>query len=112
MVSPVIGVAVLSVLYVVWKYLYHTDTPKIKGLPEIPGLPLFGSLIELGQNHAKVAQGWSQKYGWPVFQARLGNKVRIAAWHPRRRGSRTSTKFASNSESSSPTPSIPSAISG
>ncbi|KAF2668754.1 cytochrome P450 [Microthyrium microscopicum] len=73
MLSPVVGVAILSVLYVLWKYVNATEQPKIKGLPEIPGLPLFGSLIELGQNHAKVAQKWSQKYG-PVFQARLGTK--------------------------------------
>ena len=75
MVSPVVGVALLSVVYLLWKYLDHTDQPKIRDLPEIPGWPLFGSLIELGQNHAKVAEQWSKKYGWPVFQVRLGTKV-------------------------------------
>jgi phenylacetate 2-hydroxylase len=75
MPSPIIGVAILSILYVFWKYLYNTDIPKIKGIPEIPGWPLFGSLIELGEYHAKVAQDWSKKYG-PVFQVRLGNRVR------------------------------------
>jgi phenylacetate 2-hydroxylase len=54
--------------------LYGTDTPHIKGLPEVPGLPLFGSLYELGTSHAKVAQGWAKKYG-PVFQVRMGNRV-------------------------------------
>lgn len=68
------GVAVLS--FFLYKLLYGTDTPHIKGIPEIPGLPLFGSLIELGTNHPKVAQGWAKKYG-PVFQVRLGRKVRI-----------------------------------
>jgi phenylacetate 2-hydroxylase len=68
------GVAVLG--YFLYKFLYGTDTPHIKGLPEVPGLPLFGSLVELGTNHAKVAQGWAKKYG-PVFQVRMGNRVRL-----------------------------------
>jgi hypothetical protein len=67
------GVAVLG--FFLYKLLYGTDTPHIKGLPEVPGLPLFGSLFELGTNHAKVAQGWAKKYG-PVFQVRMGNRVR------------------------------------
>jgi len=71
--SPVLGIAILSILYVLWKALSQTEQPKIKGLPEIPGWPIFGSLFELGENHAKVAQNWAKKYG-PVFQARLGNK--------------------------------------
>lgn len=74
MPSPVIGLALLSALYVIYQYVYKTDTPKIKGLPEIPGWPLFGSLFELGEYHAKVAQKWSEKYG-PVFQVRLGNRA-------------------------------------
>jgi hypothetical protein len=74
MTSPVIGIAILSVIYLLCKWLYATDLPKIKGIPEIPGWPLFGSLIELGEYHAKVAQDWSKKYG-PVFQVRLGNRV-------------------------------------
>ncbi|RDI85570.1 hypothetical protein Vi05172_g4486 [Venturia inaequalis] len=73
MPSPVVGLAILSVLYAVYKYVYKTDTPKIKGLPEIPGWPLFGSLFELGEYHAKVAQKWAENYG-PVFQVRLGNR--------------------------------------
>lgn len=58
-----------------YRFMYGTDTPHIKGLPEVPGLPVFGSLYELGTNHAKVAQGWAKKYG-PVFQVRMGNRVR------------------------------------
>ncbi|KAI4912648.1 hypothetical protein J4E90_006054 [Alternaria incomplexa] len=65
------GVAVLG--FFLYRLLYGTDTPHIKGLPEVPGLPLFGSLHELGTNHAKVAQGWAKKYG-PVFQVRMGNR--------------------------------------
>ncbi|EOA81911.1 uncharacterized protein SETTUDRAFT_23171 [Exserohilum turcica Et28A] len=58
------GIAVLA--YFLYKLLYGTDTPHIKGLPEVPGLPLFGSLYELGTCHAKVAQGWAKKTctGW------------------------------------------------
>ncbi|KAK7885599.1 hypothetical protein LTR67_010392 [Exophiala xenobiotica] len=51
-----------------------TDIPKIKGIPEIPGaLPLFGHLLQLGQDHATVCEGWWRKYRQSVFQIRLGN---------------------------------------
>jgi phenylacetate 2-hydroxylase len=62
------------VFYAIVKYLTATDVPKIKNLPEIPGVPIFGNLIQLGTDHARVAQRWVKKYG-PVFQTRLGNKV-------------------------------------
>ena len=29
-----------------------TDIPKIHGLPEASGWPIFGSLIQLGENHS------------------------------------------------------------
>ncbi|KAF1364899.1 cytochrome P450 phenylacetate hydroxylase-like protein [Lizonia empirigonia] len=67
----VAGAVVVGIF--LYRFLYGTETPHIKGLPEVPGLPLFGSLFELGTNHAKVAQGWAKKYG-PVFQVRMGNK--------------------------------------
>jgi len=74
MASPVVlGVAALLVFFVV-RYLNSSDTPKIKNLPEIPGVPLFGNLLQLGTDHATVAQKWAKQYG-PVFQTRLGNKV-------------------------------------
>jgi phenylacetate 2-hydroxylase len=69
----VAGAVVVGIF--LYRFMYGTDTPHIKGLPEVPGLPVFGSLYELGTNHAKVAQGWAKKYG-PVFQVRMGNKVR------------------------------------
>ncbi len=74
MTSPVVGIAVLFVFYVLWRCANATDKPKIEGIPEIPGWPIIGSLHELGEVHARVAQRWAMKYG-PVFQARLGNKV-------------------------------------
>lgn len=74
MVSPVVLFGLLSTIYFVARYLNRTDTPKIKNLPEIPGVPIFGNLLQLGSTHAKVAKGWAKQYG-PVFQTRLGNKV-------------------------------------
>lgn len=74
MTIPIYAAGVAVVCFFLYRLLYGTDQPHIKGLPEVPGLPLFGSLIELGTNHAKVAQGWAKKYG-PVFQVRMGNRV-------------------------------------
>lgn len=64
---------ILSCLYVAVTLLDRTDVPKIKNLPEIPGWPIFGNLIELGDNHALQASKWAKKYG-PVFQVRMGNR--------------------------------------
>lgn len=75
----VIGIAAIAAVYFFLKFLNATDTPKIKGLPEIPGVPIFGNLIQLGTDHARVAQKWAAKYG-PVFQTRLGNRVSL--WLP------------------------------
>ncbi|KAK3044265.1 hypothetical protein LTS18_001755 [Coniosporium uncinatum] len=74
MTYQVIGVALIAAIYFLVQYLNRTETPKIEGIPEVSGYPLFGSLIELGTNHAKVAQRWAEKYG-PVFQVRMGNKI-------------------------------------
>jgi phenylacetate 2-hydroxylase len=71
----VVGIAIAVVLYIFIKYLNQTDTPKIKNLPEVPGLPLFGSLLKFGSDHATAAYNYSKTYG-PVFQVRLGNRVR------------------------------------
>lgn len=63
----------LAVFLLLLRYFNSTDKPKIKNLPEIPGVPIFGNLLQLGSQHAKVAQSWVKKYG-PVFQVRLGNR--------------------------------------
>jgi phenylacetate 2-hydroxylase len=63
----------IALVYTAIKLLDRTDIPKIKNLPEVPGLPIVGSLYELGDNHAKKAAEWSKKYG-PVFQVRMGNR--------------------------------------
>jgi phenylacetate 2-hydroxylase len=76
MAHETIAITVISLLVLLYRYISQTDVPKIKGLPEVPGVPIFGNLIQLGNNHAKVAGEWAKKYG-PVFQVRMGNKVTI-----------------------------------
>lgn len=73
-------IASLVIIYVTFKLLDRTDVPKIKNLPSIPGVPIFGNLLQLGEEHAKNAAGWVKKFG-PVFQVRLGNRV-IYSHHP------------------------------
>ncbi|KAM3079740.1 hypothetical protein ACMFMG_006146 [Clarireedia jacksonii] len=67
MAIQTIGIAVIAAAFFLIRYLNRTDTPKIKGIPEIPGYPLFGSLLEFGVSHAKVARRLAEKYG-AVFQ--------------------------------------------
>src|SRR3984885_7484646 len=76
--SASIAFAILAIGYFIIKYLNHTDHPKVKNLPEIPGVPLFGNLLQFGEHHAKVAARLAKKYG-PVFQVRLGNRRIIFA---------------------------------
>ncbi len=79
MTVQLVLLAIVALIYVVFRYLNSTDVPKIKDLPEIPGVPVFGNLIQLGTDHARVAARWAKKYG-PVFQTRLGNKVSESPW--------------------------------
>ena len=58
----------LSVL-VLMHLLFKTEQRKIKGIPEIPGWPIVGNLLQLGSDHAAVCMKWAEKYG-PVFQVR------------------------------------------
>lgn len=69
-----ISLALIAVVFFLVRYLDRTDVPKIKNLPEIPGVPIFGNLLQFGSSHAKVAASFAEKYG-PVFQVRLGNRV-------------------------------------
>lgn len=39
--------AAIAAIYLFLRFLDATDTPKIKNLPEIPGIPIFGNLIQL-----------------------------------------------------------------
>lgn len=72
-----VALAAIAVGFFLIRYLNRTDVPKIKNLPEIPGIPIFGNLIQLGDEHAKRAREWVKKYG-EVFQVRLGNRVCIS----------------------------------
>lgn len=74
----IVGLAVIAAVYILIKLLSKTDTPKIKGLPEVPGFPIFGSLLKFGSDHATAAFELSKKYG-PVFQVKLGNRVSISS---------------------------------
>ena len=74
MTVTTLAIAVVTAVYFVIRYFNRTDTPKIKGIPEIPGVPIFGNLLQLGNKHATVAGKWAKQYG-PVFQVRMGNKV-------------------------------------
>lgn len=92
MASPVVlGVAALVIFFVV-RYLNSSDIPKIKNLPEIPGVPLFGNLLQLGTSHALVAQKWAKQYG-PVFQTRLGNRVSTSEMAPNESMLRLATAY-------------------
>ncbi|KAL4862154.1 phenylacetate 2-hydroxylase [Aspergillus spectabilis] len=73
MALQTVAIVAIAVVYFVIRYFNRTDVPKIKGLPEIPGIPIFGNLIQLGDQHATVAEKWAKKFG-PVFQVRMGNK--------------------------------------
>lgn len=64
----------LVIIYVAIRLLDKSDVPKIKNLPSIPEVPIFGNLLHLGEEHAKNTAKWAKKLG-PVFQARLGNRV-------------------------------------
>ena len=62
--------AILLASYVITQLLFRTEQSKIKGLPEIPGWPIVGNLLQLGSDHAAVCMKWAEKYG-PVFQVRF-----------------------------------------
>jgi phenylacetate 2-hydroxylase len=53
-------------IYLVIRYLNSTDVPRVKGLPEVLGVPIFGNLFQLGSYHHVAAQKLAKKYG-PVF---------------------------------------------
>jgi len=74
MATLLVVLAFIAVLLVFIKTLNTTDIPRIKKLPEVPGVPIFGNLLQLGVHHAAVTARWAKMYG-PVFQTRLGNRV-------------------------------------
>ena len=71
-------IAVVLVGAWLFKRLDSTDVPRIDGLPEASGWPVFGSLFELGDNHSKALSKMASKLG-PVFQVRMGNRRIVVA---------------------------------
>lgn len=74
----VIAIAIVIILCILVKILDITDIPTIKGLPEAPSWPIFGSLFHLGNNHAASLMEMTKQLG-PVFQVRMGNKRIVVA---------------------------------
>ena len=73
-----VWIVVIIIVWLLMKILNATDMPKIPGLPEAPGWPLFGSLFELGTNHSAALSKMAKRLG-PVFQIRMGNKRIVVA---------------------------------
>lgn len=65
----VVASAIFLAGFVLMQLLFKTEQAKIKGIPEIPGWPIVGNLVQLGTDHAGVCMKWAEKYG-PVFQVR------------------------------------------
>ncbi|KAK7425551.1 hypothetical protein QQZ08_007992 [Neonectria magnoliae] len=74
LVPVAVALLVVFVSYVIHAVAFKTDIPHIKGMLEIPGaLPVFGHLLQLGEDHASVCEKWWRQYGQSVFQIKLGN---------------------------------------
>ena len=65
----IVASAVLLACVVLVQLVFKCEQPRIVGLPEIPGWPIVGNLLQLGSDHAAVCMEWAKKYG-PVFQVR------------------------------------------
>lgn len=74
LVPAYLSVIVLTLALLYLRFFY-VDFPLIRNIPEIPGGSLLhGHLYMLGEDHATTAEKWSQEYGWPIYQVRLGNR--------------------------------------
>ncbi|KAL2840047.1 cytochrome P450 [Aspergillus pseudoustus] len=69
---------IAAILITLLRLSNRTDIPKIRNLPELPGIPVFGSLFLLGKHHARNCARLAKTYG-DVFQVRLGNRRFIYA---------------------------------
>ncbi|CAF0960248.1 unnamed protein product [Rotaria sordida] len=74
----IVCIGVIIIIWILFKILNSTDAPKINGLPEAPGWPIFGSLFQLKENHYFALLKLAKRLG-PVFQIRLGNKRIVVA---------------------------------
>lgn len=66
----IVASTVLLAAFILSRLLFNTEQTKIEGIPEIPGWPIVGNLLQLGSDHAAVCMKWAEKYG-PVFQVRF-----------------------------------------
>jgi len=73
-----VWIVIIIIIWVLIKFFNSTDVPKIRGLPEASGWPIFGSLFELGENHSLALSKMGKRLG-PVFQVRMGNKRIVVA---------------------------------
>lgn len=70
--------AAIGVGGLIYLRFFYVDIRKIEGIPEIPnGDLLAGHFYNLGNDHATTAEHWASKYGWPVFQLRMGRRRAI-----------------------------------
>lgn len=66
---------IVLILALIYLRFFYVDFPPISNITEIPGGSLLhGHLYMLGKDHATTAEKWSQDYGWPIYQVRLGNR--------------------------------------
>jgi hypothetical protein len=65
----IVASAILVAAFVLTQLLFKTEQAMVQGIPEIPGWPIVGNLLQLGSDHAAVCMKWAEKYG-PVFQVR------------------------------------------
>lgn len=72
----ILSIVLLIFLLLMIFVLDKSDIPYIQKLPAVPSVPIFGSLFQLGSEHPKRLAELSKQYG-PVFQIRLGNRVRL-----------------------------------
>jgi hypothetical protein len=76
----IVASAVLLACIALVQLLFRSEQPRIPGLPEIPGWPVVGNLLQLGTDHAAVCMQWAKKYG-PVFQVRYATSSSLSSSH-------------------------------
>ncbi|AOA63578.1 Phenylacetate 2-hydroxylase [Komagataella phaffii CBS 7435] len=54
--------------------LVFNQDSEIKNIPSIPGLPFFGNTFDTLSNPHLKYQEWCQRYGYDIFQVRIGTK--------------------------------------
>jgi phenylacetate 2-hydroxylase len=76
----IVASAILLACIALVQLLFRSEQPRIPNLPEIPGWPVVGNLLQLGTDHAAVCMQWAKKYG-PVFQVRYATNSSLSSSH-------------------------------